>query len=174
MKRLTLSVLLIVTFAAYAVYIKLGGANYNTAPILVNKQSSTTSGVPNSQTSSLPKNSAQNYVSAPASVTAPAPVVSPQNNGQYRDGSYVGNVEDAFYGNVQVKVIISGGQINDVQFLDYPHDRNTSVRINTQAMPYLKQEAIQAQSANVDIVSGATATSEAFIQSLSSALSQAS
>ena len=91
----------------------------------------------------------------------------------YKDGVYTGNVTDAYYGNVQVQVTIKGSKITNVQFLDYPQDRRTSIEINSQATPYLKSEAISAQSANVDIVSGATATSEAFISSLSSALSQA-
>jgi len=60
-----------------------------------------------------------------------------------------------------------------VQFLQYPSDRNTSIRINSRAMPILKQEAISAQNANVNIVSGATDSSQAFQQSLASALSQA-
>jgi uncharacterized protein with FMN-binding domain len=161
MKRLTISILLVVTFAAYAVYVNL-----------FNKQTAIISQTPISQTNSLPvqpKQTAQKPTPAPASTPAPA-----QNNGQYKNGEYTGNVEDAFYGNVQVKVTISNGKISDVQFLDYPQDRNTSVRINSQAMPYLKQEAIQAQSANVDIISGATATSQAFIQSLASALLKAS
>ena len=93
--------------------------------------------------------------------------------GQYKNGTYTGSVADAFYGNVQVQVTISSGQITDVQFLQYPNDRSTSVYINSQAMPLLKQEAIQAQSANVSGVSGASATSAAFIQSLTDALSQA-
>jgi uncharacterized protein with FMN-binding domain len=71
-------------------------------------------------------------------------------------------------------VTISGGRISDVQFLQYPNDRRTSQMINSQAMPILKQEAIQAQSAQVSGVSGATATSGAFIQSLGNALQQAS
>ncbi len=91
----------------------------------------------------------------------------------YKDGTYTGDVTDAFYGNVQVQTTVSGGKIIDVAFLQYPNDRSTSVAINSQAMPYLKQEAIQAQSAQVDIVSGATQTSNAFIQSLGSALSKA-
>ena len=91
----------------------------------------------------------------------------------YKDGSYTGSVADAFYGNVQVKVVISGGKITDVVFLDHPQDRRTSQMINDQAMPMLTQEAISAQSANVDIISGATATSDAFIQSLQSALAKA-
>ncbi len=100
--------------------------------------------------------------------------VSPQGQSQtYQNGEFVGSVEDAYYGNVQVKAVISQGKIIDVVFLDYPHDRQTSVMINTQAMPYLKQEAIQAQSSQVDIVSGASATSAAFIRSLASALVKA-
>jgi len=82
-------------------------------------------------------------------------------------------VADAYYGNVQVRATISGGKITGVTFLQYPHTHSTSVYINQQAMPYLQQEAIKAQGANVDIVSGATYTSQAFIQSLGSALAQA-
>lgn len=92
----------------------------------------------------------------------------------YKDGRYTGTVADAFYGNVQVQVIITGGKITDVQFLQYPNDASTSRFINSQAMPLLKQETLQAQSAQVDVVSGASATSGAFQQSLSSALQQAS
>jgi uncharacterized protein with FMN-binding domain len=93
--------------------------------------------------------------------------------GGLKDGQYTGNAADAFYGYIQVKAIINGGKITDVQFLRYPNDRSTSIAINKQAMPYLKQEAVQAQSAQVNIVSGATDTSQAFIQSMASALSQA-
>jgi uncharacterized protein with FMN-binding domain len=55
----------------------------------------------------------------------------------------------------------------------YPNDRRTSIRINATAVPDLQQEAIQAQSANVDIISGATLTSQAFVQSLQVALNSA-
>lgn len=91
----------------------------------------------------------------------------------YKDGQYTGSVADAYYGNVQVQVTIAGGKLTKVNFLQYPSDRSTSRAINSQAVPYLQQEAIQAQSAQVDTVSGATYTSEAFVQSLGSALSQA-
>jgi len=95
------------------------------------------------------------------------------SNGKYKDGQYTGNVADAFYGNLQVKAIISGGKITDVQFLQYPNDQQNSVFVNQQAMPVLKQEAIKAQSSHVDIVSGATESSVAFVQSLTNALDQA-
>ena len=94
-------------------------------------------------------------------------------NPLYKDGIYTGNSEDAYYGNIQVKAIISNKKITDVQFLQYPNNAARSLAINTLAMPNLKQEAIQAQDAHVDIVSGATDTSNAFMQSLSSALTQA-
>ena len=91
----------------------------------------------------------------------------------YKDGTYTGSVADAFYGNIQVQAVISGGKITDIQFLQYPNDNGHSAAVNQQADPMLTQEAIQTQNANVNIISGATDTSQAFMQSLSSALTQA-
>ena len=115
-----------------------------------------------------------NKVSALEPVTqVSTSVPTPKPTSQYKDGTYTGISADAYYGNIQVRVVIADGKISDVQFLDYPQDRGTSVRINTHAMPILRQEAIVAQNANVNTVSGATDSSGAFRQSLSSALSQA-
>lgn len=112
------------------------------------------------------------------SQSQPQPSTQPQQNptiakGNYKDGIYTGSVEDAYYGYVQVQVTVSNGLITDVSFLQYPSDNGTSRFINSQAMPMLKSEAIQAQSARVDIISGASDTSMAFQNSLSSALSGA-
>ena len=85
----------------------------------------------------------------------------------------MGSVADAFYGNIQVQATISGGKITNIQFLQAPNDRSTSIEINQQADPLLAQEAIQSQSATVDIVSGATDSSQAFMHSLQDALTQA-
>jgi len=97
-----------------------------------------------------------------------------QSAGQFKDGNFQGPVADAYYGEVQVEANIQGGRLATVRILQYPNDRRTSRYINSQALPILKREAIQAQSGNVDFVSGATLTSRAYIQSLSSALDQAS
>ena len=105
--------------------------------------------------------------------TTPTPVVTTKPAGQYADGSYTGSSANAYYGTVQVKAIIQNDAISNVQFLQYPNDRGTSRSINSYAMPQLIQEAIQSQSANVDAVSGASDTSGAFVQSLTSALAQA-
>jgi uncharacterized protein with FMN-binding domain len=105
---------------------------------------------------------------------APPPTAtSAPSRGQYKDGTYQGPAVDAFYGMVQVQAVIQNGKIKTVQFLQYPNDRRTSVRINQVAVPYLQQEAMQVQSANVDIISGATLTSEGFIMSLQAALANA-
>lgn len=92
---------------------------------------------------------------------------------RYHDGTFKGTDASAYYGHVQVEVVIAGGQITAVNVLDYPSDRRTSRYINSQALPALEQEAIQAQNAHIDAVSGATLTSEAFAQSLEAALSAA-
>lgn len=88
----------------------------------------------------------------------------------YKDGTYRGPQVDVFYGIVEVQVDVQNGKIANVNFLKYPSDRRTSQRINSIAMPYLQQEALQAQSANVNIISGATLTSEGFMMSLDAAL----
>lgn len=103
----------------------------------------------------------------------PAPMPMKPMMGVYTDGVYTGSVADAFYGLVQVKATIVSGKITNVIFLSYPSNSATSRSINSQAMPYLVQEAIQAQTANVNIISGATETSLAFKQSLSFALAGA-
>jgi uncharacterized protein with FMN-binding domain len=115
---------------------------------------------------------------APTATTTPVVTTAPvaattTTTGEYKDGTYTGSVENAYYGNVQVQAVVSGGKLTDVTFLEYPSDNGHSQQINQRAAPVLKSEAISAQSAKVNTVSGATDTSEAFSQSLSSALSQA-
>jgi len=92
----------------------------------------------------------------------------------YTDGVYTGPAADAYYGIIQIQALVQGGQLTALKVLKYPSDRRTSVSINRQALPMLRDEAISAQSANVDIISGATLTSRAFIQSLGGALKKAS
>ncbi len=113
---------------------------------------------------------------APLPTDVPQPTQAPAtaaSSSAYKNGTFQGQAVDAYYGLVQVQVDIQGGAIKDVTFLQYPSDRRTSQQINSVAMPYLQQEAIQAQSAQVDIISGATLTSEGFQMSLQSALQAA-
>jgi uncharacterized protein with FMN-binding domain len=103
----------------------------------------------------------------------PQPPSVASTGARYNDGQYASQVVDAFYGLVKVQATIQNGALADIEFLEYPNDRRTSIRINSFAMPMLKSEAIRAQNADVDIISGATLTSEAFSLSLQSAVESA-
>ena len=111
------------------------------------------------------------YPEAPAHVVRVGMKLAAQ---AYADGVYTGPPADAYYGIIQIQALVQGGQLTALKVLKYPSDRRTSVSINRQALPMLRDEAIRAQSANVDIISGATLTSRAFIQSLRGALKKAS
>ena len=77
------------------------------------------------------------------------------------------------YGDVQIQAIVRGRQLLDVRAIRLPFDRSRSQRLSDYAAPRLRAEALQAQSANIDLVSGATYTSEGYIQSLQAALDAA-
>lgn len=116
------------------------------------------------------------YPQAPARVVRTGMKAAAANSAtqRFNDGTYSGPVTDAYYGPMQIQVSIQGGRLTSLKVLKYPSDRRTSVRINREALPMLRDEAISAQSADVDIISGATLSSRAFIQSLNGALRKAS
>jgi uncharacterized protein with FMN-binding domain len=163
-------------FAALVVLRQLKG---NDMPVVVGSQNANNQvATPTSIPTSIPSNtptpaSSSSSANPPAPTATPTSAPTPKPRGQYKDGSYTGSVQDAFYGNIQVQAIISNGKITVVNFLQYPNDNRTSQYVNSQADPMLAQEAIQKQSAQVDIVSGASASSQAFQASLADALSQA-
>jgi len=80
---------------------------------------------------------------------------------------------DTRYGLVQVQITISNHRITKSVAIAYPHGGGTTNQINSYAIPQLGQEALQAQSARIDTVSGATYTSQGYRTSLQSALDSA-
>jgi uncharacterized protein with FMN-binding domain len=146
MKRLIASAVVVVAFTVYAIFSRGGPAT----------QTATTADI----------------VASPSSAGSSEPISSVSTGG-YTDGTYTGSKADALYGTVQVQVAVQGGQITDIQFLSRPSGREESNEINGYAAPILVREAISAQSADVQVVSGATLTSMAFMESLQSALDQA-
>ncbi len=187
MKKMALSGFVIFTFIAYVIDQHLtaskqaataqpvdpsAASNLPTGQTLNRTQPQTD---PN-QSFSQPQASFVQPTQPPAPTQAPtaqAQPAQPAQQGQYKDGTYNGNVADAYYGMLQVQAVIQNGKLSQVQILQYPHDRRTSQYINSQALPWLEQEAVQAQSANVDFISGATLSSQAFQQSLQTALQSA-
>lgn len=84
----------------------------------------------------------------------------------------VGPTEDTPYGTVQVEVKVQSGRIVDVVALQLPFDRRRSAEISQYVEPILHDEALQAQSAQIDGISGATWTSGGYQASLQGALDE--
>ena len=102
-----------------------------------------------------------------------SPSTSPTTPATSATRTIVGSVESNDYGDVQVQIVVRNGQMVDIQALQLPTDRRRSQEISDYAEPYLREEALQARSANIDIVSGATYTSVSYARSLQAALDQA-
>jgi len=116
-----------------------------------------------SKTSRAAKTSSGSATSAAATKAPAAP----------RSGTVDGAVVGTQYGSVQVRVSFTGSKITNVHALQLTDSSRTSVSISAGAAPTLRQEALAAQSAQIDVVSGATYTSEAYQQSLQSAIDAA-
>ena len=84
-----------------------------------------------------------------------------------------GDTVQTQWGPVQVSVTVAGGKVTDVTVLQQPNGNGRDQQINSYALPILRQEALSAQSANIDMVSGATVTSQGYVSSLQSALDKA-
>ncbi|GAA1974955.1 FMN-binding protein [Catenulispora subtropica] len=84
-----------------------------------------------------------------------------------------GDAADTRYGPVQVAVTFTGKKITKIDVVEYPTESGRDREINSYAIPQLNQEAMAAQSANIDGVSGATYTAEGYVQSLQSAIDKA-
>jgi uncharacterized protein with FMN-binding domain len=87
--------------------------------------------------------------------------------------TYLGSVARTRWGPVQVSITVSGGRITGVAVPTYPTGNRRDREINADALPTLKQETLDAQSADIDSVSGATVTSDGYKESLQAALDAA-
>lgn len=190
--KILLSVFTIVAFTSYAAYAHslntqvqtTGGSQESVTarqvsqevPVAVAATPSVQVSAP--QVASPSTNTAAVTTQSPAPEPVTQPVSAPEpaivSSGAFRDGTYTGTSVDAYYGYVQVQAVIVGGKLTNVTVLQYPNDRRDSIEINNYALPRLKQQAIAAQSAKINGVSGATDTTYGFVQSLASALLQAS
>jgi uncharacterized protein with FMN-binding domain len=127
--------------------------------------------------------------SSTAAVTAESSAVAPVSSGTGSASSgtsatsgtsstststtFTGDSADTRWGPVQVEITIADGTIADVSVIDYPTGNGKDRQINARALPVLIRETLDAQSADIDMVSGATVTSDGYVESLQSALDQA-
>jgi uncharacterized protein with FMN-binding domain len=87
--------------------------------------------------------------------------------------TYTGSVAATRWGNVQVTITVADGKITDVAVPVYPNENGRDQEINAYALPVLRQETLDAQSADIDSVSGATVTSDGYKESLQAAVDAA-
>lgn len=130
------------------------------------------------QAASNPAGAGDPGAATPAPATTPAPAATQAPTAaagatRLANGTDVGPVVQTQFGPVQVQVTISGGKIAEVAALQLPSDRQRSAYISSVVGPMLRSEALTAQSAQIDLISGATYTSDAYAQSLQAALDQA-
>ncbi|UQU61706.1 FMN-binding protein [Couchioplanes caeruleus] len=113
--------------------------------------------------------------SAPSSSPAPSPSSSSRASSPSSAAArtYTGSVAQTRWGPVQVGITVSGGRITDVAVPVYPNGNHRDQEINAYALPVLRQETLAAQGAAIDAVSGATVTSDGYVESLQAALDAA-
>ncbi|MEV6266992.1 FMN-binding protein [Kribbella sp. NPDC051936] len=111
---------------------------------------------------------------SPTTTPSTSPSTSPSATPSASSGSstVTGDVAQTQWGPVQVQLTVQGGKITGVNVLQYPNGNHRDVEINDYALPILIDETVKAQNAQIDMVSGATVTSDGYIRSLQSALDQ--
>jgi len=110
--------------------------------------------------------SAGSTASASATPTAAA-------SGSGGDGTYTGDAVETRWGTVQVEITVENGKITSADAVQFPSENPKDQQINAYAVPVLNAEVVQAQSASIDAVSGATVTSNGYVESLQSAIDAA-
>ncbi|MEO6943069.1 MAG: FMN-binding protein [Terrimesophilobacter sp.] len=154
------TVLFVVILAVLGVTVglRLYGSGLQTAAVALTTSApqlgSTSPNIPSPNTTAVPQ----------SPQPAPSPAAPPATK------SIDGAVVDTPYGPVQVSVTFTASKITGITELQAPNDRDQSVQINNYAAPILKQEVLKSQSSSIDIVSGATYTSEGYAQSVQSAI----
>ena len=123
--------------------------------------------------SSEPSSSSSSSSSSPTSSSSTSSSTSSSSGDSTEARTYTGSVAQTRWGPVQVQITVQGDKITKVTVLQQPNGNHKDAEINSYALPILVQDTLTAQSAQIDMVSGATVTSDGYITSLQSALDQA-
>jgi len=124
-----------------------------------------------SKAASAPTKAAPTKTKSAAPAQTQAPAAPAQSSGI--NGTFDGNTASTRWGPVQVRIVVMDGKIVDASALQAPSGDSRSRSISQQAVPYLVQETLAAQSAQISGVGGASYTSNGWYQSLQSALKKA-
>jgi len=114
---------------------------------------------------------------AGTTTTAPSATASASSTGSASssggDGTYTGDAVETRWGTVQVEITVENGKITSADAVQFPNENPRDQQINAYAVPALNAEVVKAQSASIDAVSGATVTSNGYLDSLQSAIDAA-
>lgn len=135
----------------------------STVVLLFGYRTSTSSTLPGAGTSAA----------ALGATSGSAPATGTKTTTSAYSGTVTGTTASTRWGPVQVRATVADGTITAVDVIAQPSGNRRDTEINADALPTLVQETLQAQSAKIDMVSGATVTSNGYIQSLQSVLDQA-
>jgi uncharacterized protein with FMN-binding domain len=131
-----------------------------------------TASQPSTSTASPTTSSPATSSPAPSSTSAGSSA-SAGGTGSAKSVSYTGSVAQTRWGPVQVEITVKAGKVTDVTVLQQPDGNPRDVEINDRALPTLIAETKAASSADIDMVSGATVTSDGYLESLQAALDKA-
>jgi len=108
---------------------------------------------------------------APSTTAPPATTTKKAPGGT--SGTFTGTTVQTQWGPVQVRITLQNGRIVKAQAIKFPNDNHHDIEINSWAVPQLQEATVQANSAQIDSLSGATVTSGGYIASLQSAIDKA-
>ena len=157
----------------------LGSKSTPTTPAPVASAPTAVPAIPTTQPQTAPtpttkkkkKKTSTKATTTPAAPTQTQAPTAPQSASVTE--TFSGIAAPTFYGPVQVQITVSNGKITGATALTYPQNSGRDRQINSQAIPLLIQETLQAQSANIQGVGGASYTSQGWYDSLVSALKKA-
>jgi uncharacterized protein with FMN-binding domain len=142
--------------------------------LLLSFKTQTSTGTTTHAAASTPK-AGTGSAGTPKSAATPSSAAKPGSTGTATSGikTITGDAAQTRYGPVQVQITVTNGAVTTVTAVDYPQNDPRDFQINSFAIPQLDQEATAAKSTSIDFVSGATYTSQGYVQSLQSALDTA-
>jgi uncharacterized protein with FMN-binding domain len=108
-----------------------------------------------------------------SSESDPTPSASSGKKKAAKSKTYTGSEVETQYGPVQVEITVAKGKITKAEAVKFPTGTPKHEEVNSEALPILAEEAVDAQDADIDAVSGATSTSEGYVESLQAALDEA-
>jgi len=147
------------------------------APSVASVEPTTQPAVPTTQVLTTQAPAARTHTIAPSKTPTQVPTKTPTRSAappaKAASGTFLGVSVHTLYGPVQIKITYATGRVTGVVAVQLPSGRSRDAEINNYAVPILEHETLAAQSANINAVSGATYTSDGYVQSLQSALDAA-